>query len=300
MEPFVQPRPVALLPAGRVVELPGRGATFVRELRSGPLRRPTVVLLHGWAATADLNWALAYAALGPHFDVVALDHRGHGRGIRTEDRFTLEACADDVAALVHELGAGPVVVVGYSMGGPVAQLVWRRHPGLVSGLVLCATAARFCDSPRDRAVFAAARGAAVVARSRPTRMAGQAVTSAVVRRRDLRAPLSGRVAEHDWARVFEAALALGGFDSRRWLRHLDVPVAVITTLSDRVVPTDRQLNMAGSLHPVSHSILPGGHGVCLRTGSGFTTALVRACRAVHTAATSVPAPTTTVTAAAAA
>ena len=40
----------------------------------------------------------------------------------------LADCADDVAALVDELGVTKVIAAGYSMGGPVAQLLWRRHP----------------------------------------------------------------------------------------------------------------------------------------------------------------------------
>jgi 3-oxoadipate enol-lactonase len=276
------------LPPGRALTLPGRGTTFVRELRAGT-DRPTVVLLHGWAATADLNWALAYEALGEHADVVALDHRGHGRGLRGDGRFTLEACADDVAALLDELGTGPAVVVGYSMGGPVGQLVWRRHPGRVAGLVLCSTAAHFCDGNRDRALFAAAGSAALVARSRATRGAGEAVASAVVRRRDLPAGLVEQVADHDWATVFQAARALGRFDARRWLRHVDVPVGLITTLGDEVVPTRRQLAMAGALRPVHHAVVRGGHGVCLRAGSGFVDALVRACRAVIAGRATAPA-----------
>ena len=70
------------LPAGRFVRLPGRGRTFVREL-AGPPGAPVLVLLHGWTATSDLNWRGSYAPLGRHFRVIAMDHRGHGRGIRS-------------------------------------------------------------------------------------------------------------------------------------------------------------------------------------------------------------------------
>ena len=45
----------------------------------------------------------------------------------------LADCADDVAALVDELGTGKVIAAGYSMGGPVAELLWRRHPDKVAG-----------------------------------------------------------------------------------------------------------------------------------------------------------------------
>src|SRR5829696_6288014 len=79
------------VPTGRYVWLAGRGRTFVREL-AGPAGAPTVVLLHGWTATADLNWWASYTPLSEHFNVVALDHRGHGRGIRSTAPFRLEQC----------------------------------------------------------------------------------------------------------------------------------------------------------------------------------------------------------------
>ncbi len=78
---FPQPPP---LPRGRDVELPGRGTTFVREVPAprGRRRAPTVVLLHGWTVTADLNFFRCFGPLGTMYRVVALDQRGHGRGIR--------------------------------------------------------------------------------------------------------------------------------------------------------------------------------------------------------------------------
>src|SRR3954470_13108295 len=136
------PDPGPDLPLGRRVDLPGRGTTFVREV-AGPEGAPTVLLLHGLLASGGLNWFQAFAPMSEHFRVVALDHRGHARGLRTRSRFRLADCADDAAALIEALGTGPVIAVGYSMGGPIAQLLWKRHPELVAGLVLCATSDRF-------------------------------------------------------------------------------------------------------------------------------------------------------------
>ena len=56
------------LPPGRRLELPGRGSTFVREL-AGPAGAPTIVLLHGWTVTSDLNWFTCYETLGRSFVV---------------------------------------------------------------------------------------------------------------------------------------------------------------------------------------------------------------------------------------
>ncbi len=82
----------------RSVPLPGRGTTFVREA-AGPPGAPTLVLLHGLAATGGLNWRPSLEPLSERFRVVAIDHRGHGRGIPVRGHFRLADCADDVFAL---------------------------------------------------------------------------------------------------------------------------------------------------------------------------------------------------------
>src|SRR5215475_12313188 len=110
------------LPLGRRIVLRKRGTTFIREVE-GPPGAPTLLLLHGWLASAGLNWYQAFDRLGERFNVVAMDMRGHGRGIRSGRPVRLADCADDAAAVVDELGTGPVIAVGYSLGGPVAQLL---------------------------------------------------------------------------------------------------------------------------------------------------------------------------------
>src|SRR4029079_9382033 len=130
------PRSQPIVPQGRRVALPGRGTTFIREL-PGPPGAPTVLLLHGLMATGGLNWLQTFEPLSQHFRVVAVDHRGQGRGIRSWRRFRLADCADDAAALLEVLGIDEAIAVGYSMGGPIASLLWRRHPDRVAGLVLC-------------------------------------------------------------------------------------------------------------------------------------------------------------------
>src|SRR2546421_10493975 len=153
------------LPFGHRVELPDRGTTFVRRV-DGPPGAPTLLLLHGWVASAGLNWFRVFEPLSAHFNLVAPDLRGHGRGLRTPSIFRLADCADDCAATLVELGTGPVIAVGYSMGGPVAQLMWRRHRDLCEGLVMCATSTSFVPLARDRIVFTSVMaGAAATTRA---------------------------------------------------------------------------------------------------------------------------------------
>ena len=123
------------VPPGRVVDLPGRGSTYVVDVPGGD-GGPPLFLLHGLVASTYLNWFPAFTALSPHFRVLGMDLRGHGRGIPLgRRRFRLADCADDAVAVADALGIERIIPVGYSLGGPVAQMVWRRHPDRVAGLV---------------------------------------------------------------------------------------------------------------------------------------------------------------------
>src|SRR5207302_10350324 len=213
---FAPPVP---LPPGRTVELPGRGRTFVRELQ-GPPGAPTLILLHGLGATADLNWFPSYDALGRHFRVLALDHRGHGQGIRVGARFRLADCADDVVAMADGCGVDRFIAVGYSMGGPIAQLTWHRHRDRVAGLVLCATSRNFRGTPRERAVFSLLPGLAAAVQITPVGLRRQIMRRMVSAGEE--DPPARRWAMRELRRSDPASLAaaagtLGRFSSHEWI-----------------------------------------------------------------------------------
>ena len=129
-----------------------RGASLAYRESLGASGNPPLVLLHGLGMTADLNWIPAYADLCRRFRVVAPDLPGHGRGVRPWPNFSLEECADHMVALADSLGIDRFIACGYSMGSLVAQLIWRRHPDRVAGLVLGATSRNFLGSPAERLV----------------------------------------------------------------------------------------------------------------------------------------------------
>ena len=265
---------------GSVLELPGRGTTFFRRVE-GPPGAPTVVLLHGWIASGGLNWFNAFGPLSERYTVIAPDLRGHGRGIRTRRRFRLADCADDVAALLEHLGTGPVIAVGYSMGGPVAQLLWRRHPDLVSGLVLCATSYRFVNG---------ARGALRVrfddghcGRHHASRRAGRAVPGHAALRHPrhrrtgpttLRTWAAGEMRRHDLVKVMEAGQAIGSYNARRWIGEVDVPTTVVVTSRDRAVSPAEQHRLCDAIPGAECQLLDDGHIACAKRE--FGPALVRA------------------------
>ncbi len=270
------------LPRGRFVELPGRGTTFVREM-NGPPGAPVLLLLHGWSATADLNWHPSFWPLARHFRVIAIDHRGHGNGLRDTQPFRLEDCADDVAALAVQLGVERLIAVGYSMGGPIAQLLWRRHPHLVDGLVLCATGAAFASTPRLRMLFGLA-GAVTAARAGGTvSSVARSTLGVVTRLNGLRGESRWGVEQlsrHDWKQVIEAGHQIGVYDARPWIGSVSVPTSVVVTTDDEVVPTRHQIALARAIPAATVHTVAGGHHECVVSPSTFVPVLVDACRAV--------------------
>jgi pimeloyl-ACP methyl ester carboxylesterase len=271
------------LPAGRHVELPGRGRTFIREIE-GPKRAPTVMLLHGLGADADLNWFPTYDALGTRYRVIAIDHRGHGRGIRTRQPFRLADCADDAAALCAELGINRVIPVGYSMGGPIAQLLWHRHHDLVQGMVLCATASRFGQTAAKRIGYAIAPPIAAFSRISPRALPANPIVRQLVASRvadpAMREWVARRQRQTDPLAILQAAGSLARYSSGSWLGGVDVPTAVVLTQFDRLVPRVRQEAMAAAIPGVTVHRVLGDHAVCVTRPDLFVPALLDALTSV--------------------
>ena len=270
------------LPPGRLIDIPDRGQTFIREVQ-GPDNAPTLILLHGWTATADLNWFTCFEELGKHFNVVALDHRGHGQGIRSRSAFRLEDCADDVVALADILGINTFIPVGYSMGGTIAQLIWKQHEHRVNGLVLCSTAPIFAKSREERLGFLGLTGLATIARFTPTQTVDW-ITEQVYLQRKAEGLDQWAIEEmsgHDWRQILEAGKEIGSFNSLKWLSEVDVPTSVVITTQDQVIPPERQQRLLDLLKDVDVHLVDGGHNAIYAEQRTYVPKLVAACSSVY-------------------
>jgi pimeloyl-ACP methyl ester carboxylesterase len=234
------------LPPGLMIPVPGVGELFVRDTHpQGGGRLGTVLLLHGWLMASDINWWLVYQPLRrAGWRGIALDARGHGRGLRPEGPFRIADCAEDAAALLHVLSPGRVVVVGYSMGGAVAQVLARRHPELLAGAVLCATAAEWQGGRRLPLSWLA-----MSVLQMWWRLAPRQVWTGAVRVHAARPPewFGGELTRGAAWDIAEAGREIGRFNSRPWLHTLTVPCAVVATTEDRLVPIARQRALAEAL-----------------------------------------------------
>jgi pimeloyl-ACP methyl ester carboxylesterase len=252
----------------------------VREA-PGPAGARTLVLLHGLAATGRLNWNTSLRALATHFNVVVVDHRGHGRGIRTA-HFRLTDCADDVIALADSLGVESLIAVGYSMGGPIAQLCWSRHPDRVDGLVLCATARHFLPLEARGVASAVFPGMVFTARLVPEVFRHRIIDGMLegVPPGERRERIRRELASTDPATVLQATRAVIRFSSHDWASTIDVPTAVVITTRDLLVPTRRQYELAAAIPGAAVFTVDGDHFACVRAAGRFVPTLLRACRHV--------------------
>ena len=108
---------------------------------------PPVVLLHGFPLDSRV-WKAQREALADRHRVIMPDLRGFGRSA-SDDPFTMESIADDVHALLEDLGALPCVLGGLSMGGYVALAYAKKYPADLAGLLLIDTRAE-ADTPEGR------------------------------------------------------------------------------------------------------------------------------------------------------
>ena len=277
------PAPTARLPQPTVIELSERATTAVYDSGFGASDNATpVVLLHGWWVNGYANFGSAYEVLAANRRVVMIDLRGHGNGADTEGQFDLDTCADDVTRILDELGIEAATVVGYSLGGAVAQLVAKRSPERVAGLVLAATTEFFCGHLAIRWQFKGLELSAAALKRIPT---------------PIRTPLFHSIASifcaryPKWVRpevlrcdpvaVLEAGAALGSFNSSEWIGELPMPIAVVVTARDRVIPSDAQYRLADDAHAVTTIQIDADHDIPVRNDPRFTDALEQAIRTVE-------------------
>jgi 3-oxoadipate enol-lactonase len=242
------------MPPARTVRVGDRGEFFIRDTGGDG---PAVMLLHGWLANADLNWWGVYGDVADAgYRVLAIDHRGHGRGLQPLVPFRRVDCAGDAAAVLRELDV-KATVVGYSMGGAIAQLVAREHPDVVEGLVLSGTAQHWQD-PESRRAFRTmgAFGLVMALAPRATLRAG--LRRAGIREDERTVWLQSELLRNSARDIAEAGRELGRFDSRPWLPEVEAPVAVVVTTHDELVPVRKQRALAEAAKaevfeaPISH------------------------------------------------
>ena len=233
-----------------------------------------LVMIQG--LTANMDWWDPWFIdrLSQRYRVVTFDNRGAGRTEGPEGDFSVAQFADDTALLMDALGIEQAFVLGYSMGGMIAQELALRHPDKVEKLVLCATNCGPSGSVNaSREILAR-----LVDRSgTPEELVDRFVTLMFDRgflaentdmldefkRRCVIAPTS----DHDAARQMMATITFDTFDR---LGDIGVPTQVICGEEDILIPAENSRIIAGAVPGALLTEYPGaGHGFLFQCRDEF-------------------------------
>lgn len=108
------------------------GAKIIGEVRGKG--ETALVFLHGWGGDREY-WKNQVAAFAADYRIVAIDQAGHGESRTERKDSSVGALAADVETIVKDLGLKRVILVGHSMGGPVALAAAKRLAGTVVGVI---------------------------------------------------------------------------------------------------------------------------------------------------------------------
>jgi 3-oxoadipate enol-lactonase len=235
---------------------------------------PAVLLVHGLGGTSNFYQVQA-DALAERFRVIRVDSAGAGRS-PVADGIDIPSHAEDLAAVLEELGVDAASVVGHSMGTLVVRELARRRPEKVSALALLGAVREPAEAgrqaQRDRAAVLRAQGTAAVAPgvvanalSETTRREKPEI-AAFVRELVMRQDAEG------YARNCEALAAAtdpgpiaGG-----------LPLLLVTGSDDKVAPPEASKEIADAHGSATVEILPGvGHWTALEAARPVTDLLLK-------------------------
>lgn len=192
------------------------------------------------------------------FACLAWDQPGYG-GKDPVEPYSFEAIAD---ALKKDIGGGPFVLVGHSMGGLLAQEVYARHPSMVKALALCFTSAAFAGGTEFARQFIAARiapldeglsMAQLAARLMPTMRGSTSDPAGLAHAAAIMAGIPPETYR-------KAVTMLTAFDRRADLAQIAVPTLLVAGSDDRTAPPAVMSRMAEKIPGAEFELLQGcGH-----------------------------------------
>ena len=234
-------------------KLPGR-TVFVGDLeflvrQVGDSSKPDLVLIHGLSGASLTEWHEIGPQLLDDFRLTIVENRNHGLSPRVTSRYRIEDNADDVAAVMAEVGVDRAHVVGYSMGGTVAQALAHQHPDRVERLALVST---FSFHPP---LWKWSRLASAVIIRAWERVTGTGTPEVRATYLLLTGAVKRKYAKFMWEENQRrdpdggaaASMALYRFDSRSWVSQIDKPTLVMIPSRDQLVPVSWQHDLASRI-----------------------------------------------------
>lgn len=222
---------------------------------------PDLVLLHGFAARGDMfSPLLPYLA---HYRTWVPDLRGYGHSGHMPGPYTLHQHMQDVITHLAQAGVTSYHLLGYSMGGALAQLIAHHYPAQVKSLMLCCTWSHKQGTLQEDVQHWLAPWAL---RMIGARRIAHHFKGWMAKSNGIVDPAVAEWYRQTMLQTSDEALGQGAeslmaFDSRPWLSSLNIPTLVVGAQSDWVVPFYHSQQLAKGITgsqfvPIAHA----GHG----------------------------------------
>jgi 3-oxoadipate enol-lactonase len=236
---------------------------------AGPEAGPAVIFADSLGTDLRL-WDALLPLLPPGLRLLRFDKRGHGLSDAGAP-FSIEDLADDAIALVEAAAKGPVVFVGLSVGGLIAQAVAARRPDLLRGLVLSNTAAKIGTTEMWDARIAAIRSGGLASIADPIMERWFAPS---FRATPALAPWRNMMARTDEASYVATCQAIEAADYRAAAAKLRMPTLVIGGEHDGSTPPAVVTETAGLIPGAALEIIPGAaHLPCVERPEAYAVIL---------------------------
>lgn len=228
---------------------------------------PAVYISGLGSHTNDVLGVLMRQGLGAHYHLLSVDNRGSGQTtVQPGSAASIDDMADDIAAIMDELGMGAANVLGISMGGCIALTLAVRHPEKVRSLVVAVSFARSNPTP-NRAEFMLQTAWA---------MRDQGIPREFISRYEMIFLLCEDIFQYEpiitaWVSGPEDPLAqsrasfdlqtdaLRTYDVREGIKNIRVPTLVISSPDDMLVPPRFQDEIHQAIPGSEIKLYPGGH-----------------------------------------
>jgi pimeloyl-ACP methyl ester carboxylesterase len=251
------------------------GPVGYREVGAGS----PLLLITGLGASID-SWQPSFVAtLAADHQVVVFDNPGVGHTIALSPAVSISAMANETSALISTLRLGRVAVLGWSMGGMIAQALAVLHPAQVSRLVLAAT-----QPGTGHALPVPAAAAAAVVSSNPAELL--AVLFPPSAAAAARAYVAGILRYPDYYQAPRNAVATQSLAVQHWIAGDDgagprfgqvrLPVLVADGTLDQLDPSANDRALAASVPGAKLLLYPGaGHAFLFQDAASFLPAVER-------------------------
>lgn len=216
-----------------------------------------LVLIMGLGSDARL-WVLQIPEFSKNYKVIAFDNRDAGRTSKTDTGYTIETMAQDTYNLLNKLGVEKSHILGFSMGGMIAQSFALKHPEKVRSLILCSTTSR---GPKGLGVM---------------KMWNELIETIT---RQAKNPIVEQLAKYFYLQLpkefYRQCEAVEKFDMTDRLKEIKAPTLVLAGDRDNVVPIWSAKEIASKIPNAEFKVVWGsGHAIFLEKWWTFNKAVL--------------------------